>query len=187
MTSNSKQNETPDSPATDSQESPSTDNASVDSEQSTALVKKLDDELSPVLGDKQERETVIGKIVSIFRAEIFRGPVPHPKHFAQYEKACPGSGSRIIGMAETALTRAEDRNDAIVEHEYHYQLVGLYLAAGVLVAFLIAGVILCVSGHEYVGTAILGLSGLTTIASRFIDGKQKYPTRSGDKAAAAKK
>ncbi|MEQ1673249.1 MAG: hypothetical protein ABL893_20555, partial [Hyphomicrobium sp.] len=146
----------------------------------TELSEKLEQELTPVLGDAVKREQVIKAVKHVVRTEFYNGPVPHPQHFESYEAACPGAGLRLIGMAETALERGENRNDKIVASEQFYRLSCLWAAVLVLMSFLVAGTILCATGHETIGASILVLSGLTTIASRFIDGHRPATSRSKD-------
>lgn len=140
------------------------------------LEERIDQSLTDVVPDPADRDEAVRRTVRIVRQESYAGPVPHPSHFAEYERVCPGIGSRLVGMAETAMTRAEDRQDSIVANEHVYSMSGLWLAALVLIVFVVSGTVLCLNGKEAIGAALLALSGLAVIASKFIDGKK----RSGD-------
>lgn len=54
-------------------------------------------------------------------AELFRGPLPHPEHFAAYERSTPGSGNRIITMAERQIAIAERVTAMAERQEEHRQ------------------------------------------------------------------
>ncbi len=136
------------------------------------IARKLEHELAPVVSDPAKRGKVIEQVVAVIEQEDYRGPLPHPAHFAEFEKALPGAGAKIIKMADAARSRADDRYDLIVKNDHQYRVLGMWLAAGILGVCLIAGTVLCVMGHSVVGGALLAASGLTAIASRFIDGKK---------------
>lgn len=156
--------------------SPDSD-ASPDDSVSKHIVQRLDDGLAPVLNDPAERGKVIEQIVSVIEQEEYRGPLPHPAHFAEFERASRGAGSKIIKMADDARKRADDRYDMVVTNDHQYRTHGLWLGAGVLVVCVIAGTVLCLHGQEFVGGGILVASALTTVASRFIDGKAQTPPK----------
>ena len=67
--------------------------------------KAINTVLSVIPEDAKQNEEVeqsIALIVSqtIIKKESFRGPIPHPELFSQYEKALPGACDRIMQMAE---------------------------------------------------------------------------------------
>lgn len=105
--------------------------------------------------------------------EEYRGPLPHPDHFADYEAASPGAGSKIIKMVDSSRARADDRYDAIVKNDHQYRVLGMVLAAVILVTCLIAGTVLCIYDKPGIGGSLLAASAMTAIASRFIDGKKQ--------------
>lgn len=122
-------------------------------------------------GNPAKREAVIERVVDVVAAEVYKGPLPHPRHFAGFEAVCPGAADRILTMAETARSRADDRYDTIVSNDHVYSMRGLNLAAIILALFVGAGTVLVLAGHEAIGTGLLALSGLSVIASKFIDGR----------------
>lgn len=138
-----------------------------------AIAKRLETELEPVVGDPAVRAKVVARTQQFIAAEFYRGKLPHPRHFAEFEAAAPGTASRIVAMAEHAQSRADDRMDCVVANEHSYSMHGLYLAAFVLLVFVVGGVVLCLNGHEIIGGGLLALSGLAVIASKFIDGKRR--------------
>lgn len=139
------------------------------------IAQRLDDGLTPVLNDPAKRGKVVKRVVAVMESEEYRGPIPHPAHFGEYERACPGAGSKLLEMADSARTRADDRYDLIVKNDHQYRVLGMCIAGVILVSCLVAGVVLCVSGHPYVGGSVLAVSGLTAVVSRFIDGKKSEP------------
>lgn len=84
-------------------------------------------------------------------------------------------------MAENAQSRAEDRYDKIVSYDHQYSMTGIYLAAFVLAMFAVLGTVLCLFGQPTIGAGVLALSGLSAIASKFIDGRKVSPKKKSGK------
>ena len=143
----------------------------------TELAKKFDDSIDEFIPNREQRRTVVKRLLEVTRERRFSGPVPHPEHFERYELAAPGAGLRIIGMAEAAQSRAEDRYDKIVANDYKYSMTGICLAAFVLTMFAAIGAVLCLYGQPEIGAGVLVLSGLSAIASKFIDGRKGSPKK----------
>lgn len=50
-----------------------------------------------------QRAQVVAQVTSLVTEERFSGPIPHPRHLAQYDQVVPGSAATIIGMAHDNL------------------------------------------------------------------------------------
>lgn len=92
----------------------------------TALKEKLEEAISSVIGQGQ-RAQVVERVTQVVAAEIFTGPVPHPRHLAEYEKICHGLADRMVAMAEKAQQKNEERKTRIVELAYTERKIGLIL------------------------------------------------------------
>lgn len=137
--------------------------------------------LGSVVGAGPQRVQVIERVVSLMRSEHFRGPLPHPSHFEEYEKICPGSADRIIRMAEVSQTRREDRSDNLIEFEYGDRRLGLKLGFSALISFIAAGTALCLYGQVYVGAGLLSAAAIGTVVGTFVHGRIPIPGRKDDK------
>jgi uncharacterized membrane protein len=121
----------------------------------------------------QARVQVVERVTQMMSAEIFRGPLPHPKHIQAYEDACPGAADRIIRMAEIAQQRREDRRDVVIANEYADRRLGMLLGFGALVAMIVGGVLLVYHGESEIGTGLLGAGVLGTVVGSFIHGRRQ--------------
>lgn len=101
--------------------------------------------------------------------ESFSGPIPPPKILAEYEKIVPGSGDRIIKMAEHQMAhrhrmedRAVDLDERFLKGENRKSYFGT--ASGLIIACLtlFLGYQLLSQGKniEGFGTLLLGIGSL---------------------------
>jgi uncharacterized membrane protein len=111
--------------------------------------------------------------VSVVSQEIFRGPLPHPRHLQTYEEICPGLANRIVTMAEKAHNRAEDRLDKELEFEFADRRLGMWLGFGALVAFLSSGIFALSLGYSTTGAALLSAAAIGTVVLAFVNGRSR--------------
>lgn len=105
----------------------------------------------------------------------------------RYEALSPGAIDRVIGQFEkqSEHRRTMERNDMDADSRLSY--LGLFLAFGVVIAFVVAGSILILNGHSVAGVSS-ALTGLGIIVASFIyatksrkaEREQKYRILSGD-------
>jgi uncharacterized membrane protein len=66
---------------------------------------------------KNTPDTVRAELVSFYAEEIYSGPMPHPKHFREYNTIVPGIGQKMFDAVETQaafrmqLTRDQQKID----------------------------------------------------------------------------
>lgn len=135
------------------------------------LREQIEEAIGPLVQSGQQRVQVVERVTRIMAAEIFHGPIPHPKHIQAYEDACPGAADRIIRMAEIAQARREDRKDRLVEHEYSDRRLGMKLGFCALAGLVVAGVIIVSIGNVVIGSGLLGAAVLGTVVGTFIHGR----------------
>jgi uncharacterized membrane protein len=113
-------------------------------------------------------------------SEVFRGPLPHPRHLQAYEDTCSGSADRIIKMAEIAQERREARRDKALEHEFKDRRIGMAFGFCALALLLAAGTLIVALGHTEIGSSLLGAAVLGTVVGTFVHGRkpgqEKPPT-----------
>lgn len=101
-------------------------------------------------------------------AEFHLGPLPHPDHYERYAALIPNGAECIIAMAEQEQVQ-----------RHFMERFGMASAFVLALAFLVAGSILVLTGHDQAGTVIvtgtvLGLAGV------FITGRLPDLIRRGD-------
>lgn len=122
-----------------------------------------------------QRAQVTAQVVSVVREENFSGPVPHPKHIREYEIAVPGSGDRLIAMAESEQSHIQRCQAEALAGDIADTREGRRLGFAAL-ALLIIGAILCgVMNKDAIAYALLGAGALGTIGT-IIKGRQKSET-----------
>lgn len=127
-----------------------------------------------------QRVQAVERVVGMMESEVFVGPLPHPKHLAEYERCSAGLATRIVAMAELAQGRIEDRKDLIVENEFQDRRLGMWLGFFALCALLTCGTILTVTGNTAVGVTLFGAAVFGTVIGGFIHGRTpKRSTKSG--------
>lgn len=112
--------------------------------------------------------------VSAEMAAAYSGPLPPPEWFRQYEEVLPGVGDRMMTVVESEV--ADQHAEAGHRREMERTLVG----AGVTLAkrgqigawllgfaFLVASVVLILSGHSVLG-GVFGLADLVGIVASFV-------------------
>jgi len=118
-----------------------------------------------------------GEPVVQARAEVaaaaYSGPLPPPEWFRQYEAVVPGIGDRMMTVVESEVT------DQHAESDHRRDMERALVGAGITLAkrgqigawllgfgFLVASVVLILSGHSVLG-GVFGLADLVGIVASF--------------------
>lgn len=134
----------------------------------TEFSRQLEKRIGNLVQGKAKQQ-VIGQVMALVR-EDYSGPIPHPRHLAQYEEACPGAAERILAMAERSLDAQITIAKTEVESEASDRRTGMILGFSAL-ALLIGGAVVCaVAGQIAVASAFIGVGALGTVG-RFIHGR----------------
>jgi uncharacterized membrane protein len=154
---------------------PSAETQDASSRPNNALVEaRIRREVEQVVGqvvDGKQRMQVVERVTSMMVAEVFRGPLPHPKHLQAYEDTCAGSADRIIEMAETSQRRREDRRDRAQEFEFQDRRLGMILGFAALITMIGSGVLLIIQGQTVIGGSLLGVTAVSGIVGTFVHGR----------------
>lgn len=141
-------------------------------------------QVSSVVKDRNERERLTKKIVTIVQTRISSSPTPPPEFCHVYEQYAPGSTQKLI---DHAIKEAEHRRELEKTHlnaekdiafrslsiqekinskEINTERLGIL--AALIIAFLMIGTagILFYLGHVAAGTAIIG--AIATVITVFI-------------------
>jgi uncharacterized membrane protein len=152
---------------------PAMDSQALPTPTDTSGEKKLRESLEEALGQVPNRGQVVDRVVRIVRQEIFRGPLPHPRHLQAYEETCPGIADRIVAMAEKAHGRAEDRLDKELDFEFADRRRGMQLGFAALIALLCSGTFIIWLGNVAVGGTLLGAAVAGTVIGTFVHGRSR--------------
>ncbi len=112
---------------------------------------------------------VVNQVSALFREE-YSGPIPHPRHLAMYEDACPGAADRILKMAEDSLHGQIDLAKASTASEISDRKIGMYLGFSSLVILIVSAVVCAISGQTVIAASFIGVGALGTV-SKFIHGR----------------
>lgn len=111
----------------------------------------------------QARSQVVAQVVSLVSEERFSGPLPHPRHFREYDEALPGSGDRLLKMVEEDLVHTRGLQAQELQADIDDMKEGRRLGFAALVILMLGAIICGVLGKDTIALALLGASVLGTI------------------------
>ncbi|SDK71853.1 Uncharacterized membrane protein [Catalinimonas alkaloidigena] len=116
--------------------------------------------------------------------KFFSGPLPSPETLAEYEAAFPGSGERIIRMAEAkiemAQSQSEHRRDlekTVVKRSLNQSSTGQWMAFTIGIITIVGSLGLIYMGHDWAGVGLIG--GLATVLAPFLLNKVNKDAEKG--------
>jgi uncharacterized membrane protein len=111
-------------------------------------------------------------MIKLKQSSFYAGPIPDSAQFADYERALPGTGNRIIEMAENNRKDRSELNKLIVTNDVKRSRIGQYMGF-VIAVLLIVGAVLCSYNKDTITAGILGASSIFSgIISMFVLGKK---------------
>lgn len=96
------------------------------------------------------------RLVGIARSESFSGPIPPPQILEYYERILPGSGNRIIKMAEDQLYHRTSLEKLVISSDVNNEKKGMNYAFISLILMMVIGVALIFTGKEAGYLALFG-------------------------------
>lgn len=135
------------------------------------LVKKIEREVGPLIQGKAKKQ-VLGRVNRILQQQVtYKGPIPPPDMFAGYEAAVPGSGDRILSMAERSLDHDcyVHRQAQIFDKED--RRLGMFLGFWTICVLTGAAVLCALYDHQIFagGLVLVEVGGLV---GYFVNGRQ---------------
>jgi uncharacterized membrane protein len=128
------------------------------------------------------QQAQIGIVQSKTTSQSFSGPLPPPQVLAEYNQTVPGAAERLISMAEDQSKHRIEMESKALDAEIKRANVGLWLGAGICLAFLAVSGVLIFSGHDIAG-ASLGGASLASIAGIFVIGTSAQRAERKDRMA----
>lgn len=105
---------------------------------------------------KDKQETAMQLMFAVEQSTSFRGPLPAPEDFKAYQEVLPDAPERILSMAEKQLGHRTDIEKTIVERNLSLSDRGQWMGFILAILFLIASMVLAFTGHELLGSIIMG-------------------------------
>ena len=103
--------------------------------------------------------------MSFVKEERFSGPLPHPKHFSEYDAAVPGSGERLLGMVEGSLAHAQGLQTRALDADIADMKEGRRLGFAALVILMLGAIGCGLLGKDTIALALLGATVVGTIGT----------------------
>lgn len=126
--------------------------------------QQLDSILSSMknLNDVQ-RGQIVARVTQVVQSEAFSGPLPHPRHFAQYDAVLPGGADRILTMTEKVV----DSNIAVTQkaqkNDQFYRMTGMFIGATILLLLIVLCFIAGIYEHTALAAILLGSTVVTAV------------------------
>ncbi len=115
--------------------------------------------------------------------QSYSGPIPHPEHFAAYEMAVPGSGARILGMAEAQAKHRQQLETKHLTETLSIQKWGLVAATIIALTICVGGIWLISTGKSTEGLSAL-VGAVVSLVGLFIYGGRRQVQEQAKKRAA---
>lgn len=152
--------------------------------------KSMEETKEQELINPQEPEVIekeaaaVGKVVVQAIKEEFSGPIPPPDIIEKYERIIPGSADRIMTMAEKQAAHRQAMEKKMIESESRDGLLGIIFAFLLGIGCLIACVVvvcLVPKNAGAISSAFLGVTGIGSITTGFIQSARRTKSKNDDK------
>ena len=152
--------------------------------------KSMEETKEQELINPQEPEVIekeaaaVGKVVVQAIKEEFSGPIPPPDLIEKYERIIPGSADRIMTMAEKQAAHRQAMEKKMIESESRDGLLGIIFAFLLGIGCLIACVVvvcLVPKNAGAISSAFLGVTGIGSITTGFIQSARRTKSKNDDK------
>lgn len=92
-----------------------------------------------------DRKVIVERMYSLMISENFSGPLPLPRHLAEYEATYTGLAERIVQMAESNQAHQQSCDNKIIDADILDRRVGLYGGLFVFAALVFLSVFFAVN------------------------------------------
>ena len=145
-----------------------------DSASQNPVIDGLQRELEPVLSDlsRVQREQVLTRVTQVVMAEAYSGPMPHPRHFREFEMTLPGSAERLLAMAEKSLDHNISIKASALKGDQNYRTLGMIFGFLALAIMICGALYAGMNDNNVLAGLLLGASVVGTVVA-FINGQKK--------------
>ncbi len=108
------------------------------------------------------------KKLTVFAAEHFSGPLPHPKILADYKKVLPDAPERIISMAEKQQDHRINIEASLIKGDIKRADLGLMFGFTLYLLLFLSGFFFIARGNNLPGYIFAGLGIVLSSVSAFL-------------------
>ncbi len=133
-----------------------------DTEQFSNDVEIVPKEILEGLTEEKRKE------ITIFAAEHFSGPLPHPKTLADYKKVLPDAPDRIISMAEKQQGHRINMEESLIKGDIKRADLGIIFGFILYLLLFISGFYFIATGNNLPGYIFTGMGIILSSISAFL-------------------
>ena len=141
------------------------DNSDKDSQREVQNVRSVHSE--PAIDPDEDSATIVTALTVATSVDVYRGPLPPPEAFAQYEATLPGTAERILAMAERQAAHDQSVEKAAITGGSVKAYLGLVIGALLAFFFIACGTFLVYNDHDWAGATMI-VSSLVGLVSVFV-------------------
>ena len=123
-------------------------------------------ELTPEILEKLPEQTKI----AVIEARSFKGPLPPPSLFRQYDETLPGSAERIMQLSEKEQSHRHQWDNKALEYEGKEVIYGQWFGFILGILGISGGIFCAYIDQPWVAAVLVGTS-LAGIVTAFIKGR----------------
>lgn len=116
---------------------------------SSSTITRIEDIPPELVTQLQERVTT--EVTAQIETSLFRGPLPHPELYAEYEKVLPGTAVRILRMTEVEQSFRHKLTTDNLGKNYKLQTFGLCLGFILALCIAMGGLWIVLNGKSIEG------------------------------------
>lgn len=106
--------------------------------------------------------------MNLFAAELFSGPLPHPKILADYKKVLPQAPERIISMAERQQNHRINMEESLIKGDIKRADLGLRFGFALYLLLFASGIYFIATGNQLPGYIFAGIGTILSSVSAFL-------------------
>ena len=126
------------------------------------IAEEVNKRLSSLVPSGQ-RAQIVAQMTALVKEESFSGPIPHPRHLAEYEQIVPGSASMLINMAKSDLDHSHKLQERALDADISDMQQGRWLGFAALVILMTGAIVCGLMDKDMIALALLGATVVGTI------------------------
>ena len=136
----------------------------------TDIVEAIRGELINDVSTKKA-DALSERISQLVISEYFSGPLPHPRHLAQYDDIIPDGADRVMKMAERSLDHSITQKEARDKHDAEDRKTGMKMGFACFVLLIASAFIVMMTTESEVGAGLFLAAAAVNVIGLFINGR----------------
>jgi uncharacterized membrane protein len=129
--------------------------------------------------NKQKKQQIVKTVVHAIQ-RIHVGPIPDPSTLAEYNNIIPNGAERIMAMAEKQSDHRMKMESEVIHRQMNQSNLGQVFAFIIGLAALGSATYCILQGFQWAG-GFIGVGGLTSLVTAFIQGKKSQDATLAEK------